>query len=284
MALTDPGGGNRRVIYYDLPFPVTLAGTVYSGDMVGYSAGFKQADDDGAIPALYVACENGVSGDKINVARRALLDGYTLGTVDGLVYLSNTAGETTETVTQQVVGRILTASLIWVDLLPVVVGKFEIAAKALASGDYGFKSVVYQDAGQSEGIAGYFEGHMTGTPTGVSYALGAWLNVDEAPSGANEVRIADFGMYGVGVDMTGVNVVGLNIGLHFSAANPPTQIVPIRFNATVPGATADGIFRATGPEAIGYATGAAETATKVGDIPFLITGTTYYIRVYDGVS
>jgi len=111
MAFDDPGGQNRNIIWYDIPVPITLAGTVWPGDLVGYSAGWVQADADGGIRADYVAVEYGVSGDKISVAKKALVDGYTDGTAGDQLYLSDTAGEVSVTTSPQKVGKVLASEL-----------------------------------------------------------------------------------------------------------------------------------------------------------------------------
>lgn len=121
MALSDPGGNSRKIIWYDMPVPITLAGTVYAGDPIGYSGGWVQADANATIYAVLVAVESGVSTDKITAARMALIDGYSGGTAGGNAYLSDTAGsisETASTTAGQLVGNILTTELVLVDFNP----------------------------------------------------------------------------------------------------------------------------------------------------------------------
>lgn len=88
---------------------VPLSGTVYKGDLIGYSSGWKQADADGSIRAEYIAGEDGVSGDEITVYEVAEiavgLSGLTKGNP---IYLSSTAGSYATiayTTFTQVVGR-----------------------------------------------------------------------------------------------------------------------------------------------------------------------------------
>lgn len=136
MAFDDPGGQNRKVIWYDLPIPVTLSGTVYPGDVVGYSSGWKQADADGGIRADFVAVEQGDSGDKVTVAVRALVDGYTDGTAGDQLYVSNTAGEISVTTSPQKVGKVVASGLAMVE--PVVYiegGTFAAPILSAAAGE-----------------------------------------------------------------------------------------------------------------------------------------------------
>jgi len=148
-----------------------------------------------------------------------------------------------------------------------------------ASGGYGLSVISTVTDGKSDGIAGYFEGHVAGTPTGLCYAVGAWMNVDSAP-GAWELRALDVGMYAVGQDLTGTALIGINIGMHADSDNPPSSNYPIRFNCNTDYSTPDGLFRATNHEAICSALGGAETSNVSGHIAVNIQGTTYYLRYY----
>ena len=281
MALTD--ATTRVIVSASEPVLLVLSGTVVRGDLVGYSSGWKQADADGGIVAVFVAGESGVSGDTITGYRQAHIDGFTGGTVGGTAYVSDTAGAMSETVSEQVAGVILTATEVSVNLVPTTAGKLAVALTGLASAAYGFSSIVTQTSAKSDGIAGYFEGHVAGTPTGASYAFGAWMNVDTTPGGV-ELRAADFGMYARGQDLSSTALLGLNIGMHADAANAPSSMYPIRFNCFQTGSTPDGLFRASNHEAIASTLGAGTTSTKAGDIAIAIVGTTYYLRYYDAAG
>ena len=156
-------------------------------------------------------------------------------------------------------------------------------AFAITSGGYGPKYVGTLTSGASEGIAGYFEAHVAGTPTGSNFGFGVWMNVDTAP-GAVELRVVDLGMYATGYDLSNTALVGMNMGIHASAANGPTSSYFFRFNTNQSGSTPDGIFRATNAEAVNFQTGASTGATKTGDLPWNLNGVIHYIRCYDGVS
>lgn len=48
----------------------------------------------------------------------------------------------------------------------------------VTSGQYGKSIYGYLAGGSSEGLSGYFEGHITAALTGHTYNLGSWVNVD----------------------------------------------------------------------------------------------------------
>ena len=91
---------------------VTLAGAVSMGDLIGYSTGWKAADENGSIPALFIALEDGASGDVINVTDVALIESVTDATPGGAIYLANDPGETAASGTTQV-GVALSATCIY---------------------------------------------------------------------------------------------------------------------------------------------------------------------------
>jgi len=73
-------------------FPITLAGTVEMGDLLGYSSGWVQADADAGITAQLIALEAGDSGDVINVTAVAIVSSVSDATPGDTAYLSTTAG------------------------------------------------------------------------------------------------------------------------------------------------------------------------------------------------
>lgn len=282
MALTD---ANPRVIAAAGPgVPITLAGTVVRGDLIGNNSGWVQADANGNILAEYVAGEDGVSGDVITVYKDAVVDNYTGGTARSTLYLSDTAGAVSETASRQVVGKVLSASTVEVSLPPTTVGKTAVAVTGLASGEYGFSSIVTQTAAKSDGVAAYFEGHLAGTATGSTYAVGAWLNIDSAATGNNEAHALDVGVYESGATLTGVIVCPLKLATYIDSTNPPLHHAMIYLNTDQSGDTPDYLIYSANKEAAAYTPGAAETATKTGDIAIYVDGGTKYIRLYDGTS
>ena len=120
MALTEPT--TPRVVYSGWPegMKITLksAATCNAGDLLGYNSGWVLADGNGVYDALLVAGEDGTSAQEITAYAGALIGGFTLGTPGGEVYLSDTAGDYTETASttsSQHVGYVLSASTIMVE-------------------------------------------------------------------------------------------------------------------------------------------------------------------------
>jgi hypothetical protein len=79
---------------------LTLAATVNPGDLLGYNSGWVLADS--TVSTIYyaqwIALEHGVSGQRIKVAKRAVLyDQDAPYTAASLLYLSGTAGGVTHT-------------------------------------------------------------------------------------------------------------------------------------------------------------------------------------------
>jgi hypothetical protein len=82
---------------------ITLSGTVVTGDILGYSSGWKRAlaTTGTAIQGLLIAMENGVSGDEISACRGCVLEGARLsgGTAGAVLYVAEGSdnGKYTET-------------------------------------------------------------------------------------------------------------------------------------------------------------------------------------------
>lgn len=95
MALTEASPRQRNVIAITAKFKLTLSGTVIAGDCIGYSSGWKRAlaTVATAIQTKLIALEGGNSGDVIEVAREAIISGFTGGTPGGLVYNEEGAGD-----------------------------------------------------------------------------------------------------------------------------------------------------------------------------------------------
>lgn len=94
MALTEATPRNRTVLAAGPKAKVTLSGTVMAGDLIGYSGGWVRAKATvgTAIQAVFVALEAGVSGGEIEVAREAVISGFTGGTPGAPLYLEEGAG------------------------------------------------------------------------------------------------------------------------------------------------------------------------------------------------
>lgn len=113
MAFADTA--KRTVVSGIGPVKVTLAGTVYEGDPIGYSSGWYQAiaSTSAPIAAMLVAGEDGVAGDVITAYQAAVLWGPTGGTAGNLMFLSSTAGKYAESgngSARQVVGVMSSAT------------------------------------------------------------------------------------------------------------------------------------------------------------------------------
>lgn len=136
---------------------VTLAGTVSSGEPIGYSTGWKRADADAIIPAQLIAMIDGVSGDLIPVATEMEVVSSSL-TAGSPVYLSTTAGGITATrpttggVLKQNIGVALSTTSALLKVKPfrevTIVG--QVAEST--SGEAALGSIVALDSGTFEGL------------------------------------------------------------------------------------------------------------------------------------
>jgi len=100
MAFSDPGKG-RIIEQGEGLVKITLAEACKSGDILGYSSGWKRAlaTVGTAIQGRVVAGEDGASDDEITAYRRAVVSGYSGGTAGNAVYVAEDTdyGEITET-------------------------------------------------------------------------------------------------------------------------------------------------------------------------------------------
>ena len=100
MAFADPGTG-RIIEQGEGLVKITLAEGCKSGDVLGYSSGWKRAlaTTGTAIQGRLVAGEDGASGDEITAYRRAVVSNYSGGTAGNAVFVAEGTdyGEVTET-------------------------------------------------------------------------------------------------------------------------------------------------------------------------------------------
>lgn len=126
MALTENATRRRRVTASGPTFKIALAGTVRTGDLIGYSSGWKRAlaTVGTAIQAKLIALEDGDADETIEVTAAAAIDGFTDGTPGGLVYLEEGAGvgggytevaPSTSGDVNTILGHVISASEIFVD-------------------------------------------------------------------------------------------------------------------------------------------------------------------------
>lgn len=113
MAYADHTTGGRTIIQGLCPVQISLSEAVEVGDLIGVSANtWKRADANADIFAELVAGHAGASGDTITAYRLAVVGNVSGATKGNKIFLSNTAGENSETAgaIAQVVGVALTAT------------------------------------------------------------------------------------------------------------------------------------------------------------------------------
>lgn len=136
---------------------------------------------------------------------------------------------------------------------------------------------------KSDGIAGYFEGHIDGITDGVTYAVGCWLNIDSGSTTGADVRALDIGIYENGANCSGGNAYGLAIHMEFDSTTPPAAIYPFRLNTNQAAghATPDALIFAANKKAIAVTEstfpGIANAYMKI----VVQDGTVYRIPVVD---
>ena len=120
-------------------FQVVVAAAVKKGDLLGYNNGWVLADANGGVPAEVVAQHDADAGDAhVRVARGAVIEGPTGATAGGAIYLSDTAGGTSDTpsaTATQVVGKAISATCLMLDP-----GRYQLkmsTSMAFAHGDAG---------------------------------------------------------------------------------------------------------------------------------------------------
>ncbi len=148
------------------------------------------------------------------------------------------------------------------------------------TGTYGWQVRGAINAGASEGIAGYFEGHLVGAITGHCYALGAWMNIDDGATPAGLCVAIDCGVYeNAAADMSSARVIGVQIMAILT--NSPSLLHPFRINTTK---TVTAVIAAANPGSVNYVANAGTSSGKLGDVPIAdIVGVgVVYMRVYDG--
>jgi len=137
--------------------------------------------------------------------------------------------------------------------------------------------------GASEGMNGYFEGHLTAAATGHVYGLGSWINVEGAGSAPAGHIIVPFegGIYTDSANAAARIVFG---GQHQAIlTDAPASLYAWRLNSTQ---TVTAVIAAANPGSVGFVSTAAETSTPVGGIPlFDIVGSgVVWVRVYDAAT
>lgn len=150
----------------------------------------------------------------------------------------------------------------------------------VVSGGMGWSFFGRIEDGHSEGIAGYVDATVLGTPDGVSYGFGIWLALDDAATiGAAVVTPLDVGIYSGAAQAAATLFMS-----QFQAqlAGAPASLYLARLNFTQ---TATAIYYATGAGSLGYTAVATEADAPIGYIPFATIagvngGNPVYVRVY----
>jgi len=164
-------------------------------------------------------------------------------------------------------------------------GSFDLISamvnRAVASGSMGWSFFARQEDGASEGLNGYVDGTILGTPTGPTYGFGSWLAIDaDAVVGANVVTPHDVGIYSAAAQAT-ANMYFAGQAQAQLAGNPG-NLYAWRFNTTH---TIDAIFLAANAGSLGWVADATEDDAKTGGIPFAVVGgAIQWIRLYVGGS
>lgn len=160
-------------------------------------------------------------------------------------------------------------------------GSFDLIShmcnRAIDTGEMGWSFFGRMTDGASEGLNGYVDGTILGTPTGATYGFGSWLCIDDAAvMGANVATPFDGGIYS-GAAQAAAN---LYFAGQYQAqlAGNPGALYAWRFNTTH---AVTALILAANAGSVGYAADATEDATKLGAIPlFVLGGVTHYVRTY----
>lgn len=164
-------------------------------------------------------------------------------------------------------------------------GSFDLISamvnRAVVSGEMGWSFFGRVTDGASEGLNGYVDGTILGTPTGPTYGFGSWLCIDDAAvMGANVATPHDVGIY------SGAAQAAANLYFAGQAqaqlAGAPGALHAWRFNTTQ---TITALILAANPGSIGYVVDATEDDGKVGAAPYVtVSGAVRWVRLYSGSS
>ena len=149
--------------------------------------------------------------------------------------------------------------------------------RAVDTGEVAWGFFGRMTSGASEGLCGYVDGTILGTPTGATYGFGSWLCVDDAAIlGANVVTPHDVGIISGAAQATA--------NMYFAGqcqailAGDPGALYAWRLNTTH---AVTALILAANAFSVGYAADATSDAIKLGAIPmFVLGGVTHYVRTY----
>ncbi len=152
--------------------------------------------------------------------------------------------------------------------------------RAVPSGGMGWSWFGRITDGQSEGLNGYVDGTILGTPTGAVYGFGSWLCLDdEATIGAHIITPWDIGIYS-GAAQAAATLFGMQIQMQLAGA--PASLHLCRVNNTQ---TTTALYYATGAGSLGYVAAATHSDSPIGYIPLATIagvngGNPVLVRVY----
>jgi hypothetical protein len=148
------------------------------------------------------------------------------------------------------------------------------------SGSYGTSLFATLAGGASEGLTGYYEGHISAATTGHTYNLGSWINADAVSVFAAGHIITPFeGGIWTGTAQAAARIVFA--GQHQAILNgAPASLHAWRLNTTQ---TITALIAAANAGSVGYVASVATASTKVGSIPLAdVIGTgVVWVRCYD---
>lgn len=164
-------------------------------------------------------------------------------------------------------------------------GPQSFAVAAVVTGSYGHSVTATITDGQSYGIAGSFNAHIAGTPSGINYGVSIGLNMDDGAVMAGQmVSCLDLSL-SEATAASGANTLYM-ISMGSYLTTPVNSLYALfRFNMAAGGTAPDVFFAATDGPIIAYQQDANEGATKAGAIKVKINGenlldTFGYIRIY----
>ena len=134
-----------------------------------------------------------------------------------------------------------------------------------------------QTDGQSEGLNGYVDGTILGTPTGATYGFGSWLCIDdEAVMGANIATPWDTGIYsGAAQAAANLYFAGQH---HAQLAGNPGTLHAWRLNTTH---TITALILAANDGSVGWVASDQVAGAKVGGLPLVTAaGAVRWVRLY----
>lgn len=136
----------RAVVQGNNPIKVTLEDACEVGDLLSYgSTGWVLADaSDDTLPATLVAGEKGVAGEIITAFQSAVVEGPTGMTPGNSIYLSDTAGNYSDSTgsTTQVVGKANSATQLFVNPAAISAEISDIAAGTVVNADVGAAAAI----------------------------------------------------------------------------------------------------------------------------------------------